>query len=323
MRKTAFLLGLVFIGILGTEATAGDLPRAARPAKEPKYTHALRYFQLVFGPDAGTRLWCVFDGDQVLYVDRNGNGDLTEQGERFALDPKESQFSVPAGREIRAFEGHTNGVNSVALSPDGRLLASGDQGGTVILWEEGTGRQRAVLAPPEGKPLPVVLAFAPDGKTLASAHTLWPANSAVMTWWNVQTGKARASFKISASVADLAFAPDGRTLALGCGKKDSGEIQLWDVGPGKERAAFKGHTRFVPSVAFAPDGKTLASASFDRTIKLWDVVTERLRGTLEGHTQPVRSVAFVSGAKTLASASWDKTIRLWDVSDLLEADKGQ
>jgi hypothetical protein len=81
-------------------AGAGEfagLPRSL--TKEPKYAHEPRYFLLAFGPEAKTRFWCVFDGDEILYVDRNGNGDLTEQGERFVLDRKANQFLVGDLRE--------------------------------------------------------------------------------------------------------------------------------------------------------------------------------------------------------------------------------
>src|SRR6266852_5923684 len=94
MRKTAFLLAVVVMSALPAEATANDLPKIDRSlTKEPKYAHAPKYFLLVFGPVAKTRVWCVFD-DKVLYVDRNGNGDLTKEGERFILNEEETLFLV-------------------------------------------------------------------------------------------------------------------------------------------------------------------------------------------------------------------------------------
>src|SRR3954447_26164297 len=62
----------------------------------------------------------------------------------------------------------------------------------------------------------------------------------------------------------LAFSPTGAQLATGGGPRGgepgkAGELKLWDVGTGKERATLKGHTELVTAVAFASDGKTLAS----------------------------------------------------------------
>ncbi len=63
-------------------ASAADLNKVDRTiAREPVYQSKPRYCLLVFGPEAKTRVWLVVDGD-VLYVDRNGNGDLTEGDER-------------------------------------------------------------------------------------------------------------------------------------------------------------------------------------------------------------------------------------------------
>jgi hypothetical protein len=65
-------------------------------AKEPAYKTEPKYCLLVFGPDAKSRVWLVLDGD-VLYVDRNGNGDLTEKGERIKetrVNDETSQFPV-------------------------------------------------------------------------------------------------------------------------------------------------------------------------------------------------------------------------------------
>ena len=81
LALTAILLGA---GIAGAE----DLTKIERKiGKEPKYTGQPRYCLLVFGPEAKFRVWLVQDGN-TLYVDRNGNGDLTEPGER--MDQKGS-----------------------------------------------------------------------------------------------------------------------------------------------------------------------------------------------------------------------------------------
>src|SRR5262245_39202710 len=89
---------------LGTNPSAAvDLTRIDRTiAKEPAYKSKPRYCLLVFGPEAKTRVWLVLDGE-VLYVDRNGNGDLTEPGERVVAkksDDADEEFSFRAG-EIR------------------------------------------------------------------------------------------------------------------------------------------------------------------------------------------------------------------------------
>jgi hypothetical protein len=86
-----------------SSAWTADLTRIERSiAKEPRYkTKTPEYCLLLFGPEAKTRVWLVRDGD-TLYVDRNGNGDLTEPGEKVAADardskPEENVYTFQAG----------------------------------------------------------------------------------------------------------------------------------------------------------------------------------------------------------------------------------
>jgi hypothetical protein len=81
-------------------AAAADLAKIDRTiAKEPKYASQPCYALLVFGPDAARKVWLVLDGE-VLYVDRNGNGDLTEPGERLEL-AKDHDIQVAPGMYSR------------------------------------------------------------------------------------------------------------------------------------------------------------------------------------------------------------------------------
>lgn len=81
-------------------AAAADLAKIDRSlAKEPAYRNKPKYCLLVFGPDANTRVWLVRDGD-TLYVDKNGNGDLTEEGERLKPEKPGEPFLQFKGIEV-------------------------------------------------------------------------------------------------------------------------------------------------------------------------------------------------------------------------------
>ncbi len=83
MRASGFLWTLTIAALATTPASAVDLTKIDRSiAKEPAYKNKPKYCLLVFGPQAKFRVWLVRDGD-VLYVDRNGDGDLTEPAERY------------------------------------------------------------------------------------------------------------------------------------------------------------------------------------------------------------------------------------------------
>jgi WD40 repeat protein len=115
-------------------------------------------------------------------------------------------------------------------------------------------------------------------------------------------------------VHHLAFAPDGQTLASAAGELyRAGEVKLWDLATGRERATLAGHTASVEGVAFAPDGQQLATASWDQTIQLWDLASGQPRTTLHlpGAAQ---AVAYAPDGQTLASVEQDFTVRFWDLS---------
>ena len=98
MRILSLILTLLVVGSTAVTARGADLTKIDRTiAKEPAYKSKPKYCLLVFGPEAKTRVWLVLDGD-TLYVDRNGNGDLTEKGERFVLALDE--YDLKRGKRV-------------------------------------------------------------------------------------------------------------------------------------------------------------------------------------------------------------------------------
>ena len=226
------------------------------------------------------------------------------------LTPDGTVTSIPAETEgvpndyhKLTLEGHTSGVLSVALSPDGRTLASGDYDGTIRVWDAKTGEHKLTLR--EHTEGVTSLSLSPDGRTLASGS--WDRTIRV---WDAKTGEHKLTFDgHKDGVRSVMFSPDGRTLASG---SYDYSIQLWDAKTGEHKLTLEGHRHYVRSAVFSPDGRTLASGSYDQTIRLWDAETGESLQTLEGHTSGVLTVAFSPDGRTLASGSYDQTIRLWD-----------
>jgi hypothetical protein len=99
-----FLSSAVLLALFSAPGSAADLAKVDRAiAGEPTYKSKPKYCLLVFGPEAKTKVWLVQDGD-TLYVDRNGNGNLTESGKKVAAEKRdgaeEGQFTFKIG-EIR------------------------------------------------------------------------------------------------------------------------------------------------------------------------------------------------------------------------------
>lgn len=194
-------------------------------------------------------------------------------------------------------------VRSVALSPDGRLLAAGASNGEVHLWRL---RDRSHLLTLDGGCWIEAVGFSPTSQALLSAGI-----DGVIRWWDVDTGALqRQLLGHSGGIRSLAFSPDGMTLASG---SEDATIRLWDVASGQCRHVLTGHRGSVWSLAFHPSGTHLAGAGNDLII--WQLESAAPPQMLSGHRAAVMSVAFSADGATLASGGFDATIQLWRMPD--------
>ena len=241
------------------------------------------------------------------------NGRIASTGRHKGGDMAVRLWDVKTRQQIAVSQNHIASINSVALSPDGALLASGHHDGVVRLWDMQTQKQLATLTGHEAGVKSV--AFSSDGTLLASC-----AKDRAQLW-DVRNRKQVADFKHKAIVESVAFSPDGKTLA----SVDDRYIRLWDVqrrravGVLGQEPLHEGQIKYVSviqSVAFSPDGTLLASGGIDNTLRLWDVQN---RQEIFMHELPewsnIRAVAFSPDGKLLASAGTYKEIDLWSVAD--------
>jgi WD40 repeat protein len=193
-------------------------------------------------------------------------------------------------------------VWSIALSPNGRTLASGGDDGPVRLWDVLTGEQLAGLDGHTDRVYDV--AFSPDGSVLASG-----SRDGTARLWEGHTGAHLATLVgHSNSVLSVALSPDSSVVATASLDRTA---QLWDAHTGEYIATLSGHTDRVTDVTFSPDGSVLATAADEpREARLWNAMTGELLHALTG-----ASPAFSPDSSILATATGQvgSDIWLWDV----------
>jgi WD40 repeat protein len=272
------------------------------------------------------RLVRTFPGQAVHVSSRLA---FSPDGQRLAASFTEAKARKPVP-EVRLWEHRTGKYllgfsgSAAVFSPDGRTVAvvsrKPDQQTAVLTVHAALTGKHLFTIPIDGAGTTTLpCAFAPDGKTIATAVPRAPFERAAIRLSDLSDGHVVRTFgHHEGPIMSLAFGPDGKVLASGCW---DGGIHLWDPVSGRELRAWKGAPVYIRRLEFAPDGQLLASTSYDspdadnrqRAVELWDVATGRKVRTFKGHTGMVTGVAFAPDGQTLASTSADQTVRLWDV----------
>lgn len=236
----------------------------------------------------------------------------TEDGRLIAVGAADGQpFAARAAGEVW----------SLAASPDGALLLSGDSGGEAALWDvAGRRRLRTLLtAPDEGV---VAVGFLEEGRAAVVA-----TSGGAVYIYDAATWAERRSFELRrpdapdfdgdmlpdiCPLSAMAVLPlaDGEQILAGC---EDGALEAWTP-EGTFVVEFKGHDAEILSLAPLPGGAGgFVSSSYDQTVRHWDYASRAVVGLLQGHTSEVLSLSASPEGELVLSGSFDTTARLWDV----------
>jgi WD40 repeat protein/transcriptional regulator with XRE-family HTH domain len=245
---------------------------------------------------------------------------LFDVGTPFAAAATSDNMSAPQNAAAERFAG------TLAVSPDGTLMASGGRAGSIWLYRFRDGRIGPApvgsLVARQSKLLESA-AFTADGRTLVTG-----SDDATLAFTDVSDPAAPRPLGGLADpggiVYALAASPTGRLVAAGTGA--GGDVQLWDVSdPDAPRRLGRAPDAGKPSLqvyglSFTRDGRTLAVGSADRTVRFLDVsrpdAPAWTGSTIDGPGDYVYSVQFSRDGTRLATASGDGVVRLYDVTDV-------
>lgn len=215
---------------------------------------------------------------------------------------------------LTAFE--SGPISSVDFSPDGNTIISGNEDGTISVWNALTGEHIQSIGTADWV---MSVAFSPDGKTIASGGGHIEDLGLGIELLDIKSGRGIKEFGGSHTTLSVCFSPDGRTV-VSSGDEWNSNIRLWDVQTGeliktlKKRTAFEDFAgRNVNSVVFSPNGKLIASGNGHGTIRLWNAKSGEFIKYLVGYTESVNCVEFSPNGKMLISAGAEG-VCLWDVN---------
>jgi cytochrome c len=204
-------------------------------------------------------------------------------------------------RPDKVLEGHTGPIVGLALSPDGKTLASASWDRSVRLWLLGGGTPRVL----EGHSQNVNgVAFMPDGRRLVSA-----GYDASLRIWPLHHGEQAVTRSLPAPLNSVVVAPDGEIVTGGADGK------IYFLSPrGEVLADLKVSTVPVIAVAISPNGALVAAAGVKGSVAIIDRKKRDLVRTLVGPGLPVWSVAFFPDNRTLLTGGTDRIVRRWDTT---------
>lgn len=203
---------------------------------------------------------------------------------------------------VQTLLGHHDRIAAIALSPNGKILASGSWDTQVYLWNLQTGQPFFTLADHSDQVWSV--AFSPDGQILASA-----GKDGTIKLWYVRDGSLiRTLTGHNSPIQTLAISPDRKVLVSGDAE---GKVCFWNLSAGKRIRLAKSHQGPVGAVAISPDKQVAYSGGEDALICIYRWRTSEPLHLPIAQEQPIASLAASADGYSLATGDHTGQIHLW------------
>ncbi len=220
--------------------------------------------------------------------------------------------ALPELHLLRSLPAHEGGAADVAITPDGKRLASMGAYGDITVWQADSGQSLLALHD-EAIALGNSLAFSPDGRLLAAAGTtgvvIWDATTGEK--WAALAGQSTGTtLGYNLGVGQISFSPDGERLAVA---NMDGLSKVWDLATKTELLALPPNDQPAKAIAYNAGGTLLATAGDEGIVTLWDAGSgeQLFTRTLGGI---IHSVTFSPDGLRVAAASEDGGAKIWNAN---------
>lgn len=205
---------------------------------------------------------------------------------------------------VAVLKAHTETVEAVAISPDGKFIATGSFDKTVKLWDALTGKELRTYSGPQGHANQVLcVAFSAKGDQIASGG----ADNKVCIW-DVPVNFPAKTFAVANAATGVAVAADGKTFAVA---GTDGTVKVFPLGEEKGAIDLKGHTGAVVGVGYLPNGNIWVTAGADKTVRFFTGADGKQLASYTTGTADITGLAVRPDSAGVVTTSADGVMRFW------------